>query len=165
MAGGGGAALWHLDATDPDRPRARALSEEVARVVRARAAHPGWIAGMRRHGFRGAAEIAATLEHLAVFAHLAGVVEPHLLDLYHEATLGDPEVEAFLAEANPGALAAMRARFAALHAAGLWSTRRNSLAADSGGRRDRGAAPPGGGSSRGGIEPPWAERDRRRAAP
>ncbi len=129
VAGGPPAALWHLDNANPARPRARALREEIARVVRARAANPGWIAGMRRHGFRGAAEIAATLDHLAAFAHLAGVVEPHLFDLYHDATLGTSEVAAFLAEANPGALDAMRDRFAALYAAGLWQSRRNSILA------------------------------------
>ena len=126
---GGRAALWHLDNTDPARPRARALPEEVARVVMARAANPAWIAGMRRHGFRGAAEIAATLENMAAFAHLAGVVGPHLFDAFWEATLGDPAVTAFLAAENPGALAAMRARFADLHAAGLWQTRRNTVLA------------------------------------
>ncbi len=126
---GGQAALYHLDATDPKLPRARPLAEEIARVVRARAAHPGWIAGMRRHGFRGAAEIAATLENMAAFAHLAGAVPAHLFDLYHDATLGDPDVAAFLEDANPQAHAAMRARFAALHAAGLWRSRRNSILA------------------------------------
>lgn len=126
---GGQAALYHLDNTDPERPRARTLAEEIARVVHARAAHPGWIAGMRRHGFRGAAEIAATLEHMAAFAHLAGAVAPHHFDMFHDATLGDAETAAFLEEANPQALAAMRERFAALHAAGLWRTRRNSILA------------------------------------
>jgi cobaltochelatase CobN len=126
---GGQARLWHLDNTDPTRPRARALPEEIARVVQARAAHPGWLAGMRRHGFRGAAEIAATLENMAAFAQLAGVVPGHLFDLYYEATLGDADLRAFMAEANPQALAAMQGRFAALHAAGLWRTRRNSILA------------------------------------
>ncbi len=131
---GGKAALYHLDTTDPARPRARSLREEVARVVRGRAANPGWLAGMMRHGFRGGAEMAATLDHLAAFAHLAGVVEPHLFDLYHDATLGDDSVRAFLARENPGALAAMEARFAALNAAGLWQTRRNSILATLGRR-------------------------------
>ena len=126
---GGQAALYHLDATDPARPRARGLREEVARVVRGRATNPGWLAGMMRHGFRGGAEIAATLDHLAAYAHLARVVEPHLFDLYHDATLGDDAVRDFLARENPGALAAMEARFAALNAAGLWQTRRNSILA------------------------------------
>ncbi len=126
---GGQAALYHMDATRPDTPRARALTEEIARVVRARAANPVWVAGMMRHGFRGGAELAATLEHLGAFAHLAGAVPPQLIDLYHDATLGNAEVRDFLAQANPQALAAMEARFAALHAAGLWVTRRNSILA------------------------------------
>ncbi|NNE82317.1 MAG: cobaltochelatase subunit CobN [Silicimonas sp.] len=130
VTGGANAALYHLDNTDPDQPRARALSEEVARVVQGRAAQPGWIAGMTRHGFRGAAEIAATLDHMAAFANLAGVVGPHLFDVYYDATLGDDDVVGFLAKANPAALAAMKAQFAALHRAGLWTTRRNSIRAE-----------------------------------
>lgn len=126
---GGKAALYHLDARDPAKPAARPLTEEIARVVRARAANPRWIDGMMRHGFRGGAEIAATLDHMGAFAHLAGVVPGQMFDLYHDATLGRPEVRDFLARENPGALAAMQARFAALHAAGLWSTRRNSILA------------------------------------
>ena len=127
---GGAARLFHLDNTDPAQPRARALTEEIARVVQARAANPVWIAGMRRHGFRGAAEIAATLENMAAFAHLAGVVGPHLFDQFWQATLGDDAVTAFMEDANPAALEAMRARFAELHASGLWQSRRNSILAD-----------------------------------
>ena len=83
-----------------------------------------------RHGFRGGAEIAATLEHMAAFAHLADAVHPALFDAYHEATLGDEAIVDFLRENNPEALAAMRGRFAALFEAGLWQTRRNSILAD-----------------------------------
>ena len=126
---GGVATNYHIDNTDPAVPRARLLKEEVARVVYARAGNPDWAAGMMRHGYRGAAEIAATLDHLATFAHLGGVVEPHLFDLYHDATLGNAQVHAFLGEANVQARQAMEERFAALHAAGLWRTRRNSILA------------------------------------
>lgn len=127
---GGDAALYHLDVTNPDKPRARSLDEEVARVVHARATNPDWLVGMMRHGFRGGAEIASTLEHMAAFAHLADAVHPALFDAYHEATLGDADIVAFLQDQNPEALAAMRDRFAALDAAGLWQTRRNSIRAD-----------------------------------
>jgi len=127
--GGAEKALYHLDATQPDRPRARTLPEEVARVVRARAANPDWANGMMAHGFRGAAEIAATLDHLAAFAHLARAVPAHLFDLYHEATLGREDLVAFMERENPMALQAMRDRFATLRDAGLWITRRNSIAA------------------------------------
>ncbi|MCT8330182.1 cobaltochelatase subunit CobN [Albidovulum sediminis] len=127
--GGSLPALYHLDATRPDAPRARTLSEEIGRVVRARAANPAWADGMMRHGFRGGAEIAATLDHMAAFAHLARAVPPHLFDLYHDATLGRAEVVAFLQRENPAALQALRDRFVALREAGLWVTRRNSIAA------------------------------------
>ncbi|MGY3551699.1 cobaltochelatase subunit CobN [Bradyrhizobium sp. USDA 4469] len=127
--GAAGPSLYHLDTTRPDEPHARTLTEEISRVVRARAANPAWIAGMMRHGFRGAAEVTATLEHMAAFAHLAGAVPPHLFDLYYDATLGDADVRAFMARENPSALAAMQTCFTRLHEASLWRTRRNSIAA------------------------------------
>lgn len=120
-------ALYHLDTSRPETPRARTLSAEIARVVRARAANPDWAAGMMRHGFRGAAELAATLDHLAAFAHLTREVPAHLFDLYHDATLGREEVATFIANANPAALRAMQEQFRALLDAGLWRTRRNSI--------------------------------------
>lgn len=126
--GGQTPALYHMDATRADRPQARTVAEEIARVVRARAANPAWADGMMRHGFRGAAEVGATLDHLAAFAHLTRAVPAHLFDLYHDATLGRDDLVAFMERENPGALEAMRDRFAALHAAGLWVTRRNSIA-------------------------------------
>ncbi len=121
--------LYHLDATRPDAPRARLLNEEIAKVVRARAANPAWVGGMMRHGFRGGAELAATLDHMAAFANLARAVPGHLFDLYFEATLGRDEVAAFLATENPAALARMRDVFARLRAAGLWETRNNAIIA------------------------------------
>ena len=128
--------LYHLDATRPDTPHARTLPEEIARVVRARAANPAWASGMMRHGFRGGAEIAATLDHMAAFAHLAQVVPPHLFDLYHQATLGRDDLCAFLAAENPDAMAAMQDTFLRLHQAGLWQTRRNSVLGELGRAND-----------------------------
>ncbi|MCW1919469.1 cobaltochelatase subunit CobN [Rhodobacter sp. KR11] len=120
-------ALYHLDTTG-ETARARSLGEEIARVVRARAQNPAWADGMMRHGFRGAAEIAATLDHMAAFAHLAQVVPAHLFDLYHEATLGRDDLRDFLGRENPAALQAMENCFRRLAEAGLYVTRRNSIA-------------------------------------
>ncbi|WJR76643.1 cobaltochelatase subunit CobN [Bradyrhizobium sp. NP1] len=126
--GAGALSLYHVDATRADAPQARSLTEEIARVVRSRAANPAWIAGMMRHGFRGAAEITATLEHMAAFAHLAGAVPAHLFDLYFDATLGHDDVRAFMQRENPAALAALESCFQRLCEAQLWTTRRNSIA-------------------------------------
>jgi len=122
-------AMYHLDHTRAGSPRARSMPEEIARVVRARAANPGWASGMMRHGFRGAAEVAATLDNLAAFAHLTREVPAHLFDLYFDATLGREDLVAFMEAENPAALQAMRDRFAALRESGLWLTRRNSISA------------------------------------
>ncbi|MCX7558112.1 cobaltochelatase subunit CobN [Sulfitobacter sp. F26204] len=122
-------AMYHVDTTKLDTPRARTMAEEIARVVRARAANPDWASGMMRHAFRGAAEIAATLDNLAAFAHLTRDVPAHLFDLYYDATLGRADLVSFMEAENPDALQAMRDRFTALRDAGLWITRRNSITA------------------------------------
>jgi cobaltochelatase CobN len=119
--------LYHADSTMPDTPRMRTLTEEVARVVRGRAANPRWLAGQMRHGFRGAAEIASTLDQMAYFAHLAGAVESHHFELYYDATLGNDEVRRFIERANPEAATIMRRRFQQMRDAGYWTTRRNSV--------------------------------------
>lgn len=124
------AALYHMDSANQNAPRARLVTEELARTMRARAANPDWANGMMRHGFRGAAEIAATLDNLAAYAHLTRAVPAHLFDLYHDATLGRADIVAFMSRENPAALAALQARFDAVRAAGLWASRRNSLAED-----------------------------------
>ena len=126
---GGSANLYHLDNTNPEKPVARSVSEEIARVVYARASNPEWHAGMMRHGYRGAAEIAATLMHMAAFSNLADVVGGHLFDKFHEATLDNEDVVAFMEEANPEALDAMRDCFRRLYDSGLWDTKRNSIRA------------------------------------
>jgi cobaltochelatase CobN len=122
-------AMYHVDSTRIGAPQARTMPEEIARVVRARAANPDWASGMMRHGFRGAAEVAATLDNLAAFAHLTREVPAHLFDLYYDATLGRDDLVAFMQAENPQALQEMRDRFAALRDAGLWLTRRNSISA------------------------------------
>ena len=122
--------LYHLDTSKPEAPRSRALEEEIARVVRARAANPEWIGGMMRHGYRGAAEIARPLHSLHAFAATLPRRLDRQFDLIFEATLGTPEVLAFLRRESPEALAGMRQAFATALRQGLWQPRRNSVAAE-----------------------------------
>jgi cobaltochelatase CobN len=123
---GAAPTLYHADSTTAGAPRMRKLDEEIARAVRGRAANPRWLEGQMRHGFRGAAEIASTLDQMAMFAHLAGAVESYHFDLYYDATLGDDSVRRFIEQANPEAAAMMRQRFQQMRDAGYWTTRRNS---------------------------------------
>jgi cobaltochelatase CobN len=126
---GNSPALYHLDTSRPEAPKARLVAEEIVRVVRGRAANPLWIAGMMRHGYRGAAEIVRGAETLAGFAAMLPTRFDAQFDLLHEATLGTPEVSQFLAEANPAAHAALIARFRDALVRDLWRPRRNSTAA------------------------------------
>lgn len=122
--------MYHLDTSKPDNPRTMLLKEEIAKVVRARAANSQWINGMMQHGFRGAAEIASTLDNMAAFANLTNVVPSHLFDLYYAATLGSSLVRSFLEQENPLALKAMEDLFERLKVSGYWLSRRNSIDSD-----------------------------------
>ncbi len=125
---GGAPALYHADTSRPDAPRLRSVAEEVARIVRGRAANPAWIAGMMRHDYRGAAEIARSLDALHAYAATLPARFDAQFELLFEATLGDPAVDRFLLAANPAARDAMAARFEDARRRGLWRPRRNDTA-------------------------------------
>ena len=119
-------ALYHVDTTDPERSRVRTLREEVARVTRARATNPRWLAGQMRHGYRGAAEIAGTVDNFFAYAALTDATTDQQFDLLFDATLGDEAVREFLIGANPEAANVIAQRFEEAIRRGLWTTRRNS---------------------------------------
>ena len=118
--------IFHNDHSRPERPVIRALEEEIARVVRGRAANPKWIAGVMRHGYKGAFEIAATVDYLFAFAATTNAVKHHHFEQLYDAYLGDPDVQAFIAENNPPALKEIAARLSEAVDRGLWAPRRNS---------------------------------------
>ncbi len=119
--------LIMLDVTDPARPRARPLGQALARIVRARAVNPRFIAGQMRHGPRGAAELAETVDRLIDFAATTGAVSSTLIDLVHDAYLGDPAVRDFLLRENPAAAHAIAERLDAARRNGWWHPRRNDV--------------------------------------
>ncbi len=121
-------ALYHVDAT-ADAAKIRTTGEELARVLRARATNPRWIAGQMRHGHRGAAEIAETIHNLYAFAAMTNVVSAAQFDLMFEATLGSEPVRDFMIAANPAAAASSARLFEDAIRRGLWITRSNSVAA------------------------------------
>jgi len=122
--------LIMLDITDPRRPRARPLDAALARIVRGRAINPRFIAGLMRHGPRGAAELAETVDRLIDFAQTTGAVPSTLVDLVHEAFLGNARVRAFLLRENPAAARAIAERLDAARRNGLWHPRRNDIGTD-----------------------------------
>jgi cobaltochelatase CobN len=134
--------LVMLDVTDPQRPRARTLSAALARIVRGRI-HPRFIAGLMRHGPRGAAELAETVDRLAAFAETTAAVASELFDLLHDAYVADPKVREFLLRENPQAAAALAERFEAARRRGLWHPRRNDIESGLAGLRALSSCHPG----------------------
>lgn len=120
-------AVYHPDHSRPEAPRIRSLEEEIARIVRGRAANPKWIAGVMRHGYKGAFEMAATVDYLFAFAATSRCVKPHHFDALFDAYLRDEAVRDFMTQANPAALREMADRFAEALDRGLWRPRANDV--------------------------------------
>ena len=126
---GRAADLVMLDMTDPQHPRARPLSAALSRIVRARAVNPRFIAGQMRHGPRGAAEFAETVDRLFNFAETTDAVAGVLFELLHAAYVEDPAVRDFLLRENPAAAASIAHRLEAALQRGFWHPRRNDVGA------------------------------------
>jgi cobaltochelatase CobN len=120
--------IAHVDTSRPEAPLARPLSHEISRVVRGRAANPKWIAGVMRHGYKGAFEIAATVDYLFGFAASTDAVSNHHFDQLFASYLEDEHVRDFMEAANPAALRETAARFAEAIRRGLWTPRSNRAA-------------------------------------
>lgn len=120
---------YHVDHSRPEAPLPRTLKEEIGRVVRGRASNPKWIAGVMRHGYKGAFEMAATLDYLFAFAATTQAVSDHHFDALFAAYIADEAVRDFIQDANAPALGDMLARFQDAIDRGLWAPRRNTTQA------------------------------------
>ncbi|WP_432066486.1 cobaltochelatase subunit CobN [Streptomyces sp. C10-9-1] len=108
------------DSTRPETVRTRTLVEETSRVFRARVVNPRWIEAMRRHGYKGAFELAATVDYLFGYDATTGVVADWMYDKLTETYVLDPENRAFLQEANPWALHGIAERLLEAESRGMW---------------------------------------------
>jgi cobaltochelatase CobN len=114
-------AAYIGDNTRPDAVRTRTLSEETTRVFRARVVNPRWMTAMRRHGYKGAFEMAATVDYLFGYDATAGVMADWMYErLSHEYVLDD-ENRKFMAESNPWALHGMAERLLEAAGRGMWA--------------------------------------------
>jgi cobaltochelatase CobN len=108
------------DNSIPAQPRVRQLKEEIARVYRSRVVNPKWIAGVMRHGYKGAFEMAATVDYLFAYDATAKCVEDYMYEGIAQAYLFDPIVSEFIEQKNPYALRDMAERLLEAHKRSLW---------------------------------------------
>jgi cobaltochelatase CobN len=112
-------ANYHGDSANPEAPRMRTLEEEFVRVLHSRALNPRWIGAMQRHGYKGAFEMAATVDYLYGYSATTGIVAGHHFEAVAHALL--LEQEAFFRKHNPDALREASAKLLEAAQRGLWT--------------------------------------------
>ncbi|MFG3713938.1 cobaltochelatase subunit CobN [Micromonospora sp. NPDC047730] len=118
---GAAPAAYVGDSAMPHDVRTRTLGEETRRVFRARVVNPKWIAAMRRHGYKGAFELAATVDYLFGYDATAGVVDDWMYEHLAAAYVFDETTREFLEQSNPWALRGITERLLEAADRGLWA--------------------------------------------
>ena len=119
---------WFGDSANPAEPKVRSLAEEAARVVRTRVLNPKWIGAMCRHGYKGAFEMAATVDYLFGYDATAHVVEDWMYERVTEAYVADPAVRKLFEQSNPWALRSIAERLLEAKERNLWDASPEALA-------------------------------------
>ena len=118
---------WFGDSADPAHPRVRSLAEEAARVVRTRVVNPRWIEAMQRHGYKGAFEMAATVDYLFGYDATAHVVADWMYERVTATYVADPDVRKFFEQSNPWALTSIVERLLEAAERGMWQASDRAL--------------------------------------
>lgn len=119
-------AVYHNDHSRPERPLTRTLEEEISRTMRSRVVNPKWIAGIMRHGYKGAFEIIATVDYMFAFAATTGAVKTHHFDLAFEAFILDEKVSDFIKDNNRHGYDELCDKFRDAITRGFWTPKSNS---------------------------------------
>jgi cobaltochelatase CobN len=119
---GASPAAYIGDSAVPDLVRTRTLAEETRRVFRARVVNPRWLAAMARHGYKGAFEMAATVDYLFGYDATAGVVDDWMYEQLAASYVFDAQTSAFLRKSNPWALRGIAERLIEAADRGLWAS-------------------------------------------
>jgi cobaltochelatase CobN len=123
-------SIYHNDHSRPEKPVIRSLEEEIGRVVRGRVVNPKWIAGVMRHGYKGAFEIAATVDYMFAFAATTGAVRDHHFEAVYHSFVLDDNVRGFMEDKNPAAFRDLADKLMEAIDRGLWTPRSNSARFD-----------------------------------
>jgi cobaltochelatase CobN len=114
-------AAYVGDSAVTDAVRTRTLAEETKRVFRARVVNPKWITAMQRHGYKGAFELAATVDYLFGYDATAGVVDDWMYTQLAESYVFDGTNRAFMEKSNPWALRGITERLLEAADRGMWA--------------------------------------------
>lgn len=114
--------VYHGDHSNPESPKIRTLEEELNRVIRARVLNPKWINGMQRHGYKGAFEMAATVDYLFAYDATTSLIKDYQYEKITDCYLFEEKNKTFLEQNNPQAMKEMAERLLEAMQRGLWES-------------------------------------------
>jgi cobaltochelatase CobN len=112
--------VYFGDNSLPNHPKVKKLTEEIAKVYRSRVINPKWIQGVMRHGYKGAFEMAATVDYLFAYDATTNCVSDYMYRGVAEAYILDESVQQFIKEKNPWALRDMAERLLEANQRKMW---------------------------------------------
>ena len=113
-------AVYHNDHSNPAKPKVRTLKEELNRVIRSRVLNPKWINAMQEHGYKGAFEMAASVDYLFAYDATTNLIDDYQYERVADALVLNSEIQQFMQEHNPSALEEMAERLLEAAQRGLW---------------------------------------------
>ncbi|MCP4881323.1 MAG: cobaltochelatase subunit CobN [Gammaproteobacteria bacterium] len=113
-------SVYHNDHSNPTAPKTRTLKEELNRVLRSRVLNPKWIGAMQRHGYKGAFEMAASVDYLFAYDATTDLIDDYQYEQVSEALIFDPQNQDFLRQHNPAALEEMAERMLEACQRNMW---------------------------------------------
>ena len=113
-------AVYHSDHSNPSVPKIRTLSEELNRVLRSRVLNPKWISAMQRHGYKGAFEMAASVDYLFAYDATTDLIADYQYEQVSDALIFETDNQEFMRNNNPAALEEMAERMLEACQRGMW---------------------------------------------
>jgi cobaltochelatase CobN len=113
-------AVYHNDHSNPAQPKVRTLKEELNRVIRSRVLNPKWINAMQEHGYKGAFEMAASVDYLFAYDATTNLIDDYQYESVADALVLNDDIQRFMQEHNPSALEEMAERLLEATQRGLW---------------------------------------------
>lgn len=108
------------DTQNPATPKVRDIKEETLRVYRTRVVNPKWLESISRHGYKGASEMAATVDYLFGFDATANVVSDFMYEQVAQRYALDEATQDFFEKSNPWALRGISERLMEAAQRGMW---------------------------------------------
>ena len=111
------------DSSDRSKVEMRSLQEETKRLFRGEAMNPKFIQGMKKHGYKGAQDLANYVAHSYQWDATSNVMEDWMYEKYAEKYAFDEEIQEWMKEVNPWALQRLTEVLLEAEQRGLWNAK------------------------------------------